>query len=186
MSAPAKKICYDAGFKLKVVELALQTLNMNATHHYSVDEKQVYEWKKAECVLKEMPKKSKCNQKNPPKWPKLKEDVAKWVSKNQQSGLFVTRAQICLFALNWAGQSEENSRYFKESNSWCTHFINQHNLVLQEKTKIAQKLPKNLDYKITSFHKFVIDHCRKHQYPLQMIKNMDKTPVFLIWLETKP
>ena len=118
-----KRMRYDAGFKLKVVELALQTSNINAVCHYSVDEKQVREWKKAECVLKEMPKKSKCNQKNPPKWPKL-EDVAKWMSENRQSSLFVTRTQIFLFALNWAGRNEENSRYFKAFSSWCTRFIN--------------------------------------------------------------
>ena len=81
MSTPAKKrMHYDASFELKVVELALQSLNMNAARHYDVNEKQVCKWKKAESVLKEMPKKSKCNQKNSPKWPKLEEDVAKWVS----------------------------------------------------------------------------------------------------------
>jgi len=64
-----------------------------------VNEKQVREWKKAESVLKEMPKKRKCNQKIQPKWPKLEEDVAKWVNEKRQSGLFVTRAQIRLFAI---------------------------------------------------------------------------------------
>ena len=58
---------------------------------------------------------------------------------------------------NWAGGNEENSRDFKATNSWCTRFMNRYNLVLREKTKIAQKLPRELDDKITSFHKFVID-----------------------------
>ena len=56
--------------------------------------------------------------------------------------------------------------------------MNRCNLVLQEKTKIAQKLLRELDDKITSFHKFVIDLCQKHQYSLKMIGNMDETPVF--------
>jgi len=60
MPGPAKKrMHYDAEFKLKVVELAFQTSNTNAAHHYSVNEKQVREWKKAKSVLKEMPKRSK-------------------------------------------------------------------------------------------------------------------------------
>ena len=143
-----------------------------------MNEKQVREWKKAESVLKEMPKKRKCNQKIQPKWPKLEEDVAKWVNEKRQSGLFVTRAQIRLFAIDWAGGNEENSRDFKATNSWCTRFMNRYNLVLREKTKIAQKLPRESDDKITSFHKFVIDLRRKHQYPLKMIGNMDETPVF--------
>ena len=85
-------MCYNAEFKLKVVELAFQTSNMNAVRHYSANEKQVCEWKKAENVLKKMPKKIKCNQKIQPKWPKLEEDVAKWVNEKRQSGLFLTRA----------------------------------------------------------------------------------------------
>ena len=55
--------------------------------------------------------------------------------------------------------------------------MNRYNLVLREKTKIAQKLLRELDDKITSFHKF-IDLRGKHQYPLKMIGNMDETPVF--------
>ena len=61
---------YDAEYKLKEVELAFETSNMNAARHYSVNEKQVREWK-SESVLKEMPQESKCNQKIQPKWPKL-------------------------------------------------------------------------------------------------------------------
>ena len=82
MPGPAKKrMLYAAEFKLRVVELAFQTSNMNTARHYSVNEKQVHEWKKAESALKEMPKKSKCNQKIQPKWPELEEDVAKWVNE---------------------------------------------------------------------------------------------------------
>ena len=56
--------------------------------------------------------------------------------------------------------------------------MNQRNLVLQEKTKIVQKLPRDLDDKIISFHQFDINHHQKHQYSLQIIRNMDETPVF--------
>ena len=125
-----KRMRYDTEFELKVMELAFQTSNMNATRHYSVNEKQVCEWKKAESVLKEMPKKSKCNQKIQPKWPKLEEDVAKWVNEKQKSGLFITHAQIPLFAINWVGGNEENSRDFKATNSWCTCFMKRYSLVL--------------------------------------------------------
>ena len=68
MSGSAKKrLRYDAEFKLKAVDLFFHTTNMNAACHYGVNEKQVQEWKKTQSVLKEMLKKSKCNQKNPPK-----------------------------------------------------------------------------------------------------------------------
>ena len=137
MFTPAKKrMCYDATFKLKIVELALETSNMKAARHYCVNKKQVCEWKKAECVLKEMPKKSKCNQNRQPKWPKL-EDVATQVNENRQSELTVTHAQIHIFTLKWANQNKENSRDFKVYNSWCTCFMKQQNLVLREKMKMV-------------------------------------------------
>ena len=44
--------------------------------------------------------------------------------------------------------------------------------------KIAQKLPEDLDQKITSFHSFVIKSRRKENYQLAHIGNMDKTPVW--------
>ena len=129
-SCKRKRMRYDASFKLKVVELALQSSNMNVAHHFGVNEKQVRKWKKAESVMKEMPKKSKCDQKNFPKRPKLVEDVAKWVSSKQQSGLFVTCAQIHLYALNWAGENEDSSRDFKATSSWCIRYVNQNDFVL--------------------------------------------------------
>ena len=85
MSGPPKKrMHYDAEFKLKVVELAFQTANMNVACHYSKNKKQVREWRKAENVLKEMPKKSKRNLKILPKWPKIEKNVAKWVGEKGQ------------------------------------------------------------------------------------------------------
>ena len=42
MSTPSKRLSYDAIIGLKVVKLALQTLNMIAAGHYCVNMKQVW------------------------------------------------------------------------------------------------------------------------------------------------
>ena len=47
-----------------------------------------------------------------------------------------------------------------------------------QKTKIAQKLPEDLEEKITSFHRFVIKQHKDTNYKLVHIGNMDETPVW--------
>ena len=68
---------------------------------------------------------------------------------------------------------------FVASAGWCTRFMNRYRLVLRQKTKIAQKLPADLEAKIDLFHKFVIKMCRLHGYDLNEIGNMVETPMTL-------
>ena len=56
--------------------------------------------------------------------------------------------------------------------------MNRNKLVLRQKTKICQRLPADLEEKITSFQRFVIKERKSHSYPLSQIGNMDETPVF--------
>ncbi len=67
---------------------------------------------------------------------------------------------------------------FHASNGWCHKFMKRHSLVTRQKTKISQKLPADLDDKVTDFHRFVI-HLRKgHNFDLSQIRNMDEIPMF--------
>ena len=50
-------------------------------------------------------------------------------------------------------------------------------MVLRQRTKIAQKLPDDLDDKIVNFHSHVIKMRKRHDYPLHLIGNMDETPM---------
>ena len=111
------------------------------------------------------------------RWPKLENDVAEWVMQQRQDGYIVTRNKIRAHALKWAKSNKEESKDFKATVGWCNRFMNRKNLVIREKTKIAQKLPKDLDHKVSSFHKFIINQRKKHQYPLSHIGNMDETPL---------
>jgi hypothetical protein len=43
--------------------------------------------------------------------------------------------------------------------------------------KIAQKLPQDLDHKVTSFHRFIIGMRQKQYFPLSNIGNMYETPM---------
>ncbi|KAL5009108.1 hypothetical protein ScPMuIL_014689, partial [Solemya velum] len=49
---------------------------------------------------------------------------------------------------------------------------------LRQRTHIAQKLPKDLESKVESFLKFVIDERKDFVYDLSAIGNMDETPMY--------
>ena len=73
---------------------------------------------------------------------------------------------------------ELNITGFQASNNWCTRFLRRNNLALRQKTKIAQKLPGDLEEKIVNFHCFVLNCRKKANYELANIGNMDETPVW--------
>ena len=56
--------------------------------------------------------------------------------------------------------------------------MNRNNLTLRQKTKIAQKLPADLEEKVTKFLSFVIKQRRQRNYALTQIGNMDETPIW--------
>ena len=66
---------------------------------------------------------------------------------------------------------------FKATAGWCTRFMNRQGLSLRTKTHIGQKLPKDVEDKVLSFQKFVIDERKDHLYSLVNIGNMDETPM---------
>ena len=66
---------------------------------------------------------------------------------------------------------------FVASAGWCTCFMNRNNLCLRQRTKISQKLPKDLEEKINSFQKFIIKQRKETTFELDQIGNMDETPM---------
>ena len=56
--------------------------------------------------------------------------------------------------------------------------MNQHNIVLQEKTKKTQKLPRDLDDKLHPFTNTSL-------IIIESVKNMDETPVFFNMVDNK-
>lgn len=175
--APAKRKKYDASFKLKVVNFAMEHNNCAAARQYGVTEKMVRDWKSKEKALKSMPRGKCALRRGTPHWPELEKHVADMVAQHRQNGYVVTRNTIRLFALQWAKSNPDHSNNFKATISWCSRFMERHDLVLRQKTKIAQKLPADLDNKVDSFHRYVIQQRTKHGYALSNIGNMDETPM---------
>ena len=49
---------------------------------------------------------------------------------------------------------------------------------LRQKTKISQKLPADLEDKVSSFHSYVLKQRKLHDFELSQIGNMDETPLW--------
>ena len=157
--APARKrMKYDAAFKLKVVEFAKKTNigNCAAAREFTISEKLVRDWRKTEVELRKMPKTKCARRGDKAHWPELEDEVTDWVMENRQNGFPITRNAIIIYALKWAKKNPEKSQNFKATNSWCARFMERKDLVMRQKTKIAQKLPAELDEKVISFQRYVI------------------------------
>lgn len=172
----SKRSKYSAKFKLCVARFAEQLNNCAATRQFCVNEKLVRDWRCHVEKLKCMPKNKCADQGKRCQWPDLEENLVKWIKDQRRSGYIVTRNLIRIKAKAMA--SDQQISDFQATNSWCTRFLRRRNFVSEQKTKIAQKLPEDLDEKITSFHCFVTKRCKETNYEFVHIGNMDETPVW--------
>ena len=87
----------------------------------------------------------------------------------------VTMEDICIHARELV---KPVSSRFQASNGWVAGFMKKHDLSLRAKTSLAQRLPKDLEEKIESFHKFVVEKREEDEFDDNLIINMDETPVY--------
>lgn len=174
---PFKRAKYEAKFKLKVVQLAKDTSAHNAAKVFQIDRKNVRNWLKNQTQLKEMPKNRCTIGTRKPKWPELEHAVFEFVQKMRESGFIVSRNMIRDESIKWAFENPALAKDFKATASWCDRFMKRRDLVLRQKTKIAQKLPADLEEKIRSFQRYIIKQRTYFNFPLSSIGNMDETPV---------
>ena len=66
---------------------------------------------------------------------------------------------------------------FKASVGWLAKFLMRHSLTLRRQTSIQQKLPAQLEAKLTKFLNDTKAIRGQHKSPPELIINMDETPV---------
>lgn len=177
MSQKRKRNSYDVRYKLEVIEFAQQSSNCAAERKYGVSEKMVRDWRSKEEKIRNASSKSvkKLRTVLSP-YDDLEMKLKDWIIELRSNGYIVTRPTVRLRALQLA--KDFGHPEFKASAGWCTRFFNRNGLTLRQRTHIAQKLPKDIETKVTSFQKFVIDLRKGHEFELGNIGNMDETPMF--------
>ena len=167
-----KRSSYDAAFKLKVIEFAEVNGNRAAEREFSVSEKVVRDWRKMKETLLEMPRTKRARRGKQAHYPEMERELAGWITDQRNNGYIVSLLQIRLQA-----KKLNSDASFKASNGWTHRFMQRHNLSLRQKTKISQKLPNDLEDKITSFHSFLLKQRKQIDFELGQIGNMDETPM---------
>ena len=167
-----KRSSYCAGFKLKVVEFAEENSNRAAEREFSVSEKLVRDWRKQRKYLLELPKTKKACRDRQACYPKMEKELSEWVIKQRQILHIVTTLHIRVQALKMRPDPS-----FKASNGWTHRFMKRHGLCIRQRTNISQKLPRDLEEKVSSFHKFVLRQRKQDEFELGQIGNMYETPM---------
>ncbi|GFS64056.1 HTH CENPB-type domain-containing protein [Trichonephila clavipes] len=131
---PGKRNKRSEGFKIKAIQFVKEDGNRGWQQGYLILVEAPY--------VINIPKKKCALRKGVTKWPILEESIAYWVLENRQNGLIVTINSVRLFALKWSKKNANDRNFFKAT---CNRFMARNNLVLREKTKLSQMLPKDVD-----------------------------------------
>jgi hypothetical protein len=167
---------YDGAFKLKVIDFAEKNNNSAAEREFGVSEKQVRDWRKKKSVIGDSARHLKKIRVMESPYANWEFSLNEWVLEQRQNGHAVTRNMIRLKALSTA--KDNGDEYFKALARWCTRFMRRHGLSIRQRTHIAQKLPVDVEEKVESFLKFVINERKRNDFDLAHIGNMDETPMF--------
>ena len=95
-------------------------------------------------------------------------------------GLAITCTAICIRALKLIKTqefAEKKPSDFVASVGWRTRFMSRHKFCVSARTKLAQKLPSQLEDKVEVFQRYIIQVCKRHEFDLSQIGNMDETPI---------
>ena len=173
-----KRMSYAASFKLKAVEAAKETSNVEAAKKFGVDESNIRRWKK-DSLLDSIPNSKRAKRR--PKTgqlPEMEKDILEWFDAQRQNGYSVSRLAIRLQALQLAKSGKyQGTSTFTASKGRCTRFLSRNGISLRIRTKIARKLPSEFQEKMMNFQSYVINQQKTYDFLLSRIGNMDETPM---------
>lgn len=177
MSSRAKQIrrSYDAKFKLRAVEFAVEHGNRAAGRQFEVSEKLIRDWRKASPALRTMKSTKKANRGKKARWPELEQRLRTWVLQQRAEGRGLNTVQLRLKAKTIA--TETNAVGFNGGPSWCFRFMRRNQLVMRARTTVCQKLPDDFQAQLDNFSSFVREEFEKKNISASHIVNMDEVPL---------
>ncbi|KAK8758329.1 hypothetical protein V5799_004041 [Amblyomma americanum] len=169
---------YMAGFKLKVVEFALEHGKRAASRKFDVDEKCVRRWCGQRDALKNTSSKKSAFRGKPCKFPELEEELLCYSMEVWNNGYALTTDMLRVRAQALARAKSIPHEDFKASAGWVPRFLKSKGLSFRRRTTLCQRLPPDYTDKVLSFQKYVIGLRREHNYIFSQIANADQTPVW--------
>ena len=103
------------------------------------------------------------------------DEILKWILQQREMHIPVSRQSIQDYAKRLCTETNPD---FVASSGWLDKFMRRHHLSLRSRTSMSQKLPADLEDKVSSFHQFVRKQRIEDEYEENFIVNMDETPVF--------
>lgn len=105
----------------------------------------------------------------------LDQKILEYVLEQRDLQNAVSIDDICIYA---AEIIKPVSPGFAASRRWAVSFMRRHDLSLRAKTSLSQRLPQDLEEKLSSFHQFVKTKREEDEFDDNLIINMDETPVY--------
>uniref|UniRef100_L7MZP6 HTH CENPB-type domain-containing protein n=1 Tax=Anolis carolinensis TaxID=28377 RepID=L7MZP6_ANOCA len=169
-----KRLSYRIPFKLEVIKYAKEHGNRAAERHFGSPptEKMIREWRKQEDQLQKADKSKHTFRGRTAKWPQIDVEMKEWITRHRNNGFSVSTKMIIYEAKRLA--AEKGIEEFTGSPSWCYRFMRRCGLAMRTKTRIAQKMPKEYESKIVSFHKYVLD-ARKRNVLTRSHRNLARS-----------
>uniref|UniRef100_A0A147BBU3 Putative tigger transposase n=1 Tax=Ixodes ricinus TaxID=34613 RepID=A0A147BBU3_IXORI len=131
----ARYASYTSGFKLQVVEHAIEHGNRAAARHFGVEEVRVRYWKRQREKL-QAAEKTRRAFRGPKqgKFPRVEEEVLKYVTNLRKEGRAVSREVLQNHARTIAKRHGISVRDFRASDGWITRFMQRNGLCLRRCT----------------------------------------------------
>ena len=107
--------------------------------------------------------------------PELDDELSAWILTLRENDVAVSPMSIKEKAKELITPISPS---FVASNPWLRGFMRRHNWSLRARTSLSQKLPAQLEQKLTNFFTEVEKAKISGRYPLALIGNMDETPMY--------
>ncbi|KAI8516611.1 hypothetical protein Bbelb_051920 [Branchiostoma belcheri] len=99
--------------------------------------------------------------------------LVEWLEHMREKGVAVNGTLMKIQAKKLSGGGDS----FRASNGWISCLKKRYGLSNRRKTSAAQKLPEDLQDKVLSFQRRMIQLREQYDYPMCAVFNMDKTPL---------
>ncbi|XP_059809494.1 activating transcription factor 7-interacting protein 1-like isoform X6 [Hypanus sabinus] len=147
-----RRKAYDAAFKLKAINLAVEEGNRAAAHNFGINESMVRRWRRQHEELSQCKKTTKAFRGNHSRWPELENFLENWVNTQRAGGRDVSTEQIRLKAKAIATKMKIED--FRGGPSWCFRFMRRKGLSIRVRTTLCQQLPPDHEEKLANFRTF--------------------------------